>query len=275
MARPRTDIEPRIVRAARKHFLSQGVDGASLRSIARDAGTSIGMVFYYFPTKDDLFLAVVEEVYSRFLRDLEGELGEASSIREGLRRVFVRLGETSEGELETLRLVMRESWLSTKRFRGVLERVQRGHLRLLLTTLERGVEQGELDGRVPLPLLLVATGALGAAPQLARRLGRPVSSALALPEPHALAALSIELLFRAVGAPPPAAKATGGAGAPPANETGGAGAPPTNETGGAGAPPTNETVARAAQNKSARAGGAPARPVRSGSRSRRGRRPAR
>src|SRR4029077_6434218 len=57
MARPRSDIQPRIVRAARERFLAEGVDGASLRTIASDAGTNVGMVFYYFPTKDDLFLA--------------------------------------------------------------------------------------------------------------------------------------------------------------------------------------------------------------------------
>ena len=38
MARPRTDIQPRIVRAARARFLAEGVDGASLRAIARRRG---------------------------------------------------------------------------------------------------------------------------------------------------------------------------------------------------------------------------------------------
>ena len=70
MARPRSDIRPRIVDSARARFLSLGVDGASLREIARDAGTNIGMVAYYFPTKDDLFLAVVEEVYASEVADL-------------------------------------------------------------------------------------------------------------------------------------------------------------------------------------------------------------
>ena len=60
--------------AARERFLTEGVDGASLREIARDAGTSIGMVYYYFPTKDELFLAVVEEVYAKLLADLASAL---------------------------------------------------------------------------------------------------------------------------------------------------------------------------------------------------------
>ncbi len=60
MARPRGDISERLVKAAREAFLTQGVDGASLREIAAEAGTSLGMITYYFPTKDDLFLAVLE-----------------------------------------------------------------------------------------------------------------------------------------------------------------------------------------------------------------------
>ena len=58
MGRTPSDIAPRIVHAARRRFLSDGVEGASLRAIARDARTSIGMIYYYYPAKDDLFLAV-------------------------------------------------------------------------------------------------------------------------------------------------------------------------------------------------------------------------
>ena len=46
MARPRGDIAPRILHAARKRFLVEGVDGASLRAIARDARTNKGMIYY-------------------------------------------------------------------------------------------------------------------------------------------------------------------------------------------------------------------------------------
>ena len=70
MARPRGDISERLIKAAREAFLTQGVDGASLREIAAEAGTSLGMITYYFPTKDDLFLAVLEQVYPKLLADL-------------------------------------------------------------------------------------------------------------------------------------------------------------------------------------------------------------
>lgn len=85
MARPRGNIDERIVRAARVLFLRHGVDGASLRNIARRARTSIGMVYYYFPTKDDLFLGVIEQVYGKLLADLSSVLGSASTTEGRLR----------------------------------------------------------------------------------------------------------------------------------------------------------------------------------------------
>ena len=208
MARPRTDIQPRILVAARARFLAEGVDGASLRTIAADAGTNVGMIFYYFPTKDDLFLAVVEQVYAGLLEDLSHALAPGVPVRERLERAFTRLGSSSENELEVVRLVAREALVSSERFGKVLARAQRGHVAMLLGTLQEGVERGEVDGTLPLPLVLVATVGMGALPQLVRRAasGRatPLSMLPAAPE---LAKASIDLLFKAIGTRPRASRA--------------------------------------------------------------------
>jgi AcrR family transcriptional regulator len=200
MARPRTDIQPRIVHAARKRFLAEGVDGASLRTIAADAGTNVGMVFYYFPTKEELFLAVVEEVYSKLLADVGRSLDGAAPLRERLKGAFVRLGKASEEELSVVRLVVREVLLSSERFARVFARMQRGHLALFVAALAEGVQSGELDASIQPPLLLLSTFALGAIPQLVRRAGAGDRAPFAgLPAPEALADASLTLLFRAIG----------------------------------------------------------------------------
>jgi AcrR family transcriptional regulator len=195
MARPRTDIRPRIVHAARARFLGEGVDGASLRTIASDAGTSVGMVSYYFPSKDDLFLAVIEEFYAKLLLDLSEALGGDAPIRERLRRVFLRLGAASDDELEVVRLVARESLLSSTRFSRVLTRMQQGHLAMLARTLQEGIRGGEIDPSLPLPMVLLCTLAIGGLPQFARRAGAPFPG---WPSPEELASTSVEMLFRAV-----------------------------------------------------------------------------
>src|SRR6185436_4632896 len=109
MARPRSDIAPRILAAARERCLYDGVDGASLRAIAKEAGTSIGMVYYYFPTKDDLFVAAIEEVYGKLLDDLARALAPDAPVEERLRRMYERFGAASETELMTVRMLAREA----------------------------------------------------------------------------------------------------------------------------------------------------------------------
>ena len=202
MARPRTDIQPRLLKAARARFLAEGVDGASLRTIAADAGTNVGMIFYYFPTKDDLFLAVVEQVYAGRLEDLSRALAPDVRVRERLERAFTRLGSASDNEIEVVRLVAREALVSSERFGKVLARAQRGHVAMLLATLQEGVELGEIDGTLPLPLVLAAAFGMGGLPQLIRRAasgrGTPLSM---LPPPPELAKASVELLFKAIGTP--------------------------------------------------------------------------
>ena len=199
MARPRTDIQPRIVHAARARFLAEGVDGASLRTIAADAGTNVGMVFYYFPTKDDLFLAVVEEFYAKLLEDLSRILARDAPVRARLKDTFMRLGAASEDEVEVVRLVAREALLSSSRFKRILARAQSGHLAMLLATLADGVKRGEIDGGLPAPLVLISTFAMGGIPQLVRRATRGEPSPFAaLPSAEGLAEASVELLFRAI-----------------------------------------------------------------------------
>jgi AcrR family transcriptional regulator len=205
MARPRTDIRPRIVHAARARFLVDGVDGASLRRIARDARTNLGMIVYYFPAKDDLFLAVVEEVYPKLLEDLDLALRGSGSTRDRLYRAFVRLGHLSPDELAVVRLIVREALGSSARFALVLARAKRGHIALVLDTLRQGVAAGELDGSLPVPLALITTFALGALPQFLRRAtrGEPL---FALPDVESLAKLSVDLVFRAMGTGKPTPK---------------------------------------------------------------------
>jgi TetR/AcrR family transcriptional regulator len=199
MPRPRSDIQPRIVRAARARFLESGVDGASLRTIASDAGTNVGMIFYYFPTKDDLFLAVIEEVYVRLLDDMAAALAGEAPVRERLERVFARIGRASDDELAVVRLVVREVLLSHERFGRVFARMQRGHVGMLLSTLADGIARGEIDERIPPPLLLLSCLGMGALPQMVRRAAGDRAPFSVLPAPEKLARESTELLFRAIG----------------------------------------------------------------------------
>ncbi len=61
----------RILRAARNEFMRHGYSGARIERISRAARSSDRMIYYYFESKEALYLRVLEGVYS--------ELGEAES----------------------------------------------------------------------------------------------------------------------------------------------------------------------------------------------------
>jgi len=60
----------RIIRAARKAFADRGRDGVSMSEIAKIAGVKKALIYYYFPSKEDLFY----EVWRYSLDELEDHI---------------------------------------------------------------------------------------------------------------------------------------------------------------------------------------------------------
>ena len=71
IARDPVQTRRRILRAARNEFMRHGYSGARIERISRAARSSDRMIYYYFASKEALYLEVLESVYS--------ELGDAES----------------------------------------------------------------------------------------------------------------------------------------------------------------------------------------------------
>ena len=201
MARPRSDISERIRQAACARFLADGVDGASLRGIAADAKTNIGMVYYYYASKEELFFAVVEEVYAKLVADLALVLAPALSVEERLHRLYERFGMLSEEELRVLRLVVGEVIKSNDRFERIAERFKSGHVPLVAQTVVQAFADGTFaPGRHPL-VALVSVLSLAGFAQIAARFAGP-----RLPFPNApagpeLSRALLDVLLHGLAAP--------------------------------------------------------------------------
>ena len=204
MARPKSDIEPRIVHAARHRFLADGVDGASLRGIARDAGTNIGMIYYYFPTKDDLFLAVVEEIYEKVLADVAQTLSQSSRFEDRVRGFYARMAAMNDTEAQVFRLVAREALSSSARLERVIDRFKRGHIPLMLQTVGDGIAEGKLSHELHPALLAMATLVIGAVPTMIRRVAADQLPWVGLPDGEAFTDQLVRILLRGISAQPPA-----------------------------------------------------------------------
>ena len=61
-------VSKRLIEVAKKEFLEKGFEGASIRIIAHEAETSPRAIYTRFENKEELFAAVVEPVYSDFIK---------------------------------------------------------------------------------------------------------------------------------------------------------------------------------------------------------------
>jgi AcrR family transcriptional regulator len=94
----------RVLRTAYETFASEGI-GVPLDEIARRAGVGAGTVYRHFPTKDDLFRAVIEDRMGHIVvdgRKLLDESGNGETLFDFLRKLVLKWGAEDRGLVDAL-----------------------------------------------------------------------------------------------------------------------------------------------------------------------------
>jgi AcrR family transcriptional regulator len=69
-----------VLRAAQRHFGSYGYNRVTVDQIATDADVAKGAIYHHFPTKADLFEAVVQAVAAKILAEVQATLVQQPDI---------------------------------------------------------------------------------------------------------------------------------------------------------------------------------------------------
>ena len=86
------DTQKNILDTARKHFLKDGLTGASLRNIVKDAGLTTGAFYKYYPTKEALFDALTDPYMEHIYQIYDQIVEEFEVIRQGICRIHPVMG---------------------------------------------------------------------------------------------------------------------------------------------------------------------------------------
>lgn len=76
------NTEEKILQAARRVFITKGMEGARMQEIADEAGINKALLHYYFRSKDKLFEAVFSEIFSGFFEKVGAVLLSDAPIKE-------------------------------------------------------------------------------------------------------------------------------------------------------------------------------------------------
>jgi AcrR family transcriptional regulator len=157
----------RLLKAARALFARHGYAGVGTEQIARRAGVTRGALYHQFPAKEDLFLAVYEEVEQELAQAAASMLGASDSplaaMREGV-RFFLEACQAPD--VQRIVLIDGPSVLGWTRWRDVASRYGLG---LLEGAIAAAVEAGEIAPVEVRPLAHVLMGALDEAALLVVR----------------------------------------------------------------------------------------------------------
>lgn len=90
--------------AARAVFARDGYTGANVNEIAERAGISVGALYKYFRTKDDLFLVHIEEMHERLEAGLAEIEASPGTLFDKIERVITAAIAFAEAEPELMQL---------------------------------------------------------------------------------------------------------------------------------------------------------------------------
>lgn len=138
------DARAAILRSAERIFAQKGLEGARTDAIARAAGVNKALLYYYFKSKNGLFLATLEEVMRESHLKLMGILSGAGSEKEILlsyaEALFDGLSQRPDSYLLFQRFIMENPKLVER----LVKKLFVPRFRKVRAVIRRGIRSGEL-----------------------------------------------------------------------------------------------------------------------------------
>jgi len=134
----------KILNVALQEFSRRGLSGARIDAIAAESGINKGMIYYYFGSKEDLYVAALEESYRRF-RQIESDFHlDSLAPVEALRALVGASFDFHAAHPEFIRMVMSENINHGEYIRKIpeLRAINRSAITVLESLCRRGIDEG-------------------------------------------------------------------------------------------------------------------------------------
>src|SRR5918997_717995 len=141
------EVRDRIVAAALRVFGQKGYRRSTVQDVVRESGLSVGAIYTYFKSKDDLFLASCDLSSGRGLNELAVRLpaGRTTVDRPGI-GIAVYLESIDEFQGMPGQVTLVQAWAEAEQEPGVREMLVRRREQLVgagRVLIEEGVPRGE------------------------------------------------------------------------------------------------------------------------------------
>ena len=120
---PRNARRTQLLGAAREVFVAQGYHAAAMDEIAERAGVSKPVLYQHFPSKRDLYLALLEQHTDELLAATRRALASTTDNKQRVAATIAAYFAFIDSESESFRLVFESDFTSDAEVRTLLDRV--------------------------------------------------------------------------------------------------------------------------------------------------------
>jgi TetR/AcrR family transcriptional regulator len=140
--------EKDIIEAARNRFAHYGFSKVTMEEIAADVEMGKASLYYYFPTKEDLFKSVIQKEQEVFVSEIEILINKSLSSEKKLKEYVSRRLEYFQ-QLVNLGTLHVHSFVDIKiMFKDLFKEFEQQELVLLNKIIEMGKKNGEFDKKL-------------------------------------------------------------------------------------------------------------------------------
>ena len=140
--------EKEIIEAARNRFAHYGFSKVTMEEIAADVEMGKASLYYYFPTKEDLFKSVIQKEQELFVKEIEALISKNLSSEKKLKDYVSKRLEYFQ-QLVNLGTLHVHSFVDIKiMFKELFQEFEQQELVLLHKIIEEGKENGEFDRKL-------------------------------------------------------------------------------------------------------------------------------
>lgn len=162
-ARDAARTRAQILEAAAGEFAHAGLGGARVDRIAAQAGVNVRMLYYYFSSKDALFLAVLERAYGIIREAEQGLELDRVAPQEAVRRLVRFTWNFQRAHPEFITLLNSENLHQGRHLKEstVVPELHAPLLEMIARVLERGARAGVFRRNVDPMQLYITIASLG------------------------------------------------------------------------------------------------------------------
>lgn len=143
----RSDARDRLLGAALAQFTQRGYAATSVREICAAAGVTKPVLYYYFGSKEGLYLHLMEESYALFESQVPQLTSYAGTARQRLIHFCAGIYELSTQKLDVVRLIYSIYYGTPQGAPAYnFDRYYDRLLEIIAGLVREGVEQGEFRG---------------------------------------------------------------------------------------------------------------------------------